>query len=97
MMSFPDTITVRTPLTSNTLLQVGHSIVRSPSTASTLVFPFTAYLVSRSARDDTTQPTRQLITGSVTVAFPVVLFDVVEVYQLVELMKLENRFGLRKA
>lgn len=97
-MRFPDTITVRTPFISNILLPTGHSTVRSPFTARIFLFPFTAYR-SISATDLTVHPSPPVITGRFTVVFVTeVLFDVVEVFPLVAVIKFAKRFpGLRNA
>lgn len=65
--------------------------MRSPFTASIFLLPFIAYL-SISAIDHTVPVVPPTITGRFTVVVPVVLFDVVDVFPLVQVMKLANRF-----
>lgn len=89
-MRSPVTITVRTPLTSNILLPAGHTTVRSPFTARTFLFPFTAYR-SISVSDDTIPAGPPTIVGRTTGAGVVTaLFVVVEVSPLVVVMNPAN-------
>ena len=91
IIKLPVTITERTPLITN--VDDGQpSIVRLPFTERTLVFPFTAYLFTSSARLETVHDAPPLITVIITVVLPLLLFVVVEVFVLVPTRNPANGF-----